>query len=192
MKNYYLSMLVLALFSLNQAFAQFCPPTGFATPSELFFIYDAGTSLCVDRPTTVTVEGSTFTQTSCSDELSVYDLTSGSPLSDPNNIAVDFGFSICEYSGGTLSTEQFEMIFKNMLKVYPNPITQGNDLNIKLGINTSVKVSVYSVTGKQMLTTDNTNLNSLTVDISSLENGIYIAQIITDLATITRKVIVMK
>ena len=186
-------MLVMALFGINQTFAQFCPPNGFAdNEDQLFFIYDTGTSLCGDRPTTVIVEGSTFTQSFCNDTLSIYLLSSGPSLTDTVNISVDFGFSICEYFGGTLSAEEFEMIFKAMLKVYPNPITQGNNLNIKLGVNTSVKVSIYSVTGKQMLTTATDNLSNLAVDISSLENGIYIAQIVTDLATITRKVIVMK
>lgn len=195
MKKHYLSMLVIALFSINLVQAQFCPPTGFADSSDnLFFIYDTGTSLCVERPNTVTVEGSTFTQIFCDDTLTIYNLTSGPSLADINNIAVDFGVpvGICEYSGGTLSADQIEMIFKAMLKVYPNPITEGNVLNINLGLNTSVKVNVYSVTGKQMLTTDTANLESMTIDISSLENGIYIAQIVTDLATITRKVIVMK
>lgn len=186
-------MLVLALFGFNQAFAQDCPPTGFAdNADQLFFIYDPGVSLCGDRPNTVTVEGSVFTQSFCNDTLTIYLLSSGTSLVDTINISADFGFSICEYSGGTLSAEEFEMIFKAMLKVYPNPITQGNELNIKLGVSASVKVSIYSVTGKQVLTASTNNLNNLTVDISSLENGIYIAKIATDLATITRKVIVMK
>jgi len=36
------------------------------------------------------------------------------------------------------------------------------------------------------------NLNNLTVAVSSIENGIYIAQIATDLAIITRKVFITK
>lgn len=191
MKNYYLTMLVLALFSFTQIQAQFCPPTGYATPSNLYFIYDAGTSDCGDRPTTVSIGTSVFTQTSCQDQLSVYALSSGSPLADTSSIAVDFGFSICEYSDGTLSAEEFEMIFKTMLKVYPNPVTRGNNLNIELGLNTSVKVEIYNVTGKRMLSTRKSDLNSVTMDVSNLENGIYIAQIVTDLATITRKVVIM-
>ena len=191
MKNYYLTMLVLALFSFTQIQAQFCPPTGYATASNLYFIYDAGTSDCVNRPTTVSVGSSVFTQTSCQDQLSVYALSSGSPLADPSNIDVDFGFSICEYSDGTLSAEEFEMIFKSMLRVYPNPVSHGENLNIELGINTSVKVEIYNVTGKKMLSTEKSNLNSVAVNVSNLENGIYIAQIITDLTTITRKVIIM-
>jgi len=193
MKKFYLSMLVLALFSFNQSFAQECPPTGFAdNADQLFFVYSPGTSNCVDRPNTVFVEGSTFTLSFCDDALSIYNLTSGPSLSDPNSISVDFGFSTCEYSGGTLSAEDFEMILKSMLTVYPNPIAQGNELNIKLGINTSVKINIFSVTGKRVLTTGADNLKNLTVDVSSLENGIYMLQIATDLATITRKVIVMK
>ncbi len=191
MKNYYFTMLVLALFSFTQIQAQFCPPTGFATDSNLYFIYDAGTSACVDRPTTVSIGASVYTQTSCGDELSVYGLTSGSALTDTSSFAADFGFSICEYTGGNLSAEEFEMIFKTLLKVYPNPVKSGDNLNIELGVNTSVKVEIYNVTGKRMLSTGKSDLSSVSVDVSNLENGIYIAQIITDMATITRKVIIM-
>jgi len=192
MKKFYLSMLVIALFSFNLAKAQSCPDTGFATATSLFFIYnDAG--MCANLPASVTVEGQVFNQNSCTSELAIYS-TMDVGLTDPNNFIVDFGapIGVCQYTGGTLSSEEFEMILNSTLNIYPNPITQGDDLNINLGIDTSIKVSVYSVTGKQMLATDSLNLNNVTVDISSLENGIYIAQIVTDLATITRKVIVMK
>ena len=57
------------------------------------------------------------------------------------------------------------MIFKAMLKVYPNPITQGDDLNIKFGVNTSVIVNIYSLTGKQMLTTGPDSLSNVTADV---------------------------
>jgi len=188
-------MLVLALFTFTQSFAQSCPPTGFAdNQDQLFFIYETGTSDCIDRPSEVTVEGSTFSVDFCNDVISIYILTSGPSLTDINNITVDFGAptGVCGYSGGTLSAEEIEMIFNSMLKVYPNPLTQGNDLNIKLGINTSVNVNIYSVTGKRVLTTSADNLSNLTLDASSLDNGIYIAQIATDLGTITKKVIITK
>ena len=193
MKNYYnVLLLCVTIFSFNQATAQTCPQTGFATESTLYFFYDAGTSLCVDRPGSVGVDTSVFNKTSCGDEYSIYNLASGPVLTDPSSFAADFGFGTCEYSGGTLSTDQFEMIFKAMLRVHPNPVTQGNNLNIELGVNTSVKVNIYNITGKQVLSTDTSNFSNAIVDISSLENGIYITQIVTDLATITRKVIVMK
>lgn len=192
MKNHYFAMLVLALFSFTQIQAQFCPPTGYIQDSDLYFIYDAGTSNCADRPTTVSVGSSVFTQYICEDQLSIYELTSGAPLAETTNVAVDFGFSICEYANnGTLSAEDFDMLFKSLVKVYPNPVTTDSNLNINLGINTSVKVELYNVTGKKMLSTATSNLNTVSVDVSHLENGIYIAQIITDLATITRKVIVL-
>ncbi|MBU2940685.1 T9SS type A sorting domain-containing protein [Lacinutrix sp. C3R15] len=192
MKKHYFTMLVLALFSITQIQAQFCPPTGYIENSELYFIYNAGTSNCQDRPTTVSVGASIFTQTVCEDQLSIYELTSGPALTETTNVAVDFGFSVCEYENNvTLSAEDFDILFKSLVKVYPNPVTKGNNLNIKLGINTSVKVELYNVTGKKMLSTVASNLNTVSVNISHLENGIYIAQIITDLATITRKVIVL-
>ena len=185
-------MLVLALFTFTQSFAQSCPPTGFAdNQDQLFFIYETGTSDCIDRPSEVTVEGSTFSVDFCNDVISIYILTSGPSLTDINNITVDFGAptGVCGYSGGTLSAEEIEMIFNSMLKVYPNPLTQGNDLNIKLGINTSVKINIFSVTGKRVLTTGADNLKNLTVDVSSLENGIYILQLSDGVKIVTQIIV---
>ena len=190
MKNYYLALLVFAFLGINQIQAQFCPPNAFATETKLIVVYDPGTLPCSQRPPTVTVESIVFTLISCSDEITVYNITPGSTLADPNNITVDFGDIICDYTGGSLSAAEFEKMFRSMLKVYPNPVSKGNSLNVELGINTNVKVKIYSVTGKEMLSTKAADLSKVSVDVSNLANGIYIAQIITDFGTINRKVII--
>ncbi len=148
-KNIYLFLLLATVFSFNQINAQFCPPNGTTADggTTLFFIYASGTSLCGGRPGIVTVAGSTFTLVSCSDTLSTYTLTSGSPVSPPNTFIADFGGSIgiCTYTDGTLPIGDFEFL-SSTLKVYPNPLMKDNLLTVKFTANVSAKIYMYDVT----------------------------------------------
>jgi len=197
MKNYYLLVLsVMAMFSINQSFAQFCPPTGFSDGSSLYFFYDAGSSLCGDRPSTVRIDSSTFTLTDCDDAYSIYDLTSGSALTDANHFIADFGFGTCEYSNGTMTNQSLLSIgdkdyLENSIKVFPNPVARNSDLFVLFGTNMDVEINVYSVTGKLVLTNSVSNLNRTKISTASLSNGVYMLQIKAENTSITRKVIVM-
>ena len=197
MKNYYFTLLLcLSLFGLTRAVAQSCPPTGFSDSTSLFFFYDTGTSDCIDRPTTVTVGASTFTLVDCGDAYSVYDLTSGSPIVPPNMFTADFGFGTCEYTNGvltneTLSIEQVESIF-NAIRIYPNPLMTGDNIHIKFGSRISVNVSLFDVTGKQVLSDVSEQLSMKPVNLANLPNGIYMLQIATKNVSITKKVVIMR
>ncbi|HLT52744.1 MAG TPA: T9SS type A sorting domain-containing protein [Flavobacteriaceae bacterium] len=199
MKKNYL-FLVMIVLANTLMFAQSCPPTGFSNGSSLFFFYNTGTSLCEDRPATVNVDASVFTLSDCGDAYSVYDLTSGAALSNPNMFTADFGYGTCEYTNGNLtnemllSVEEFNAMDSTSIKVYPNPVTAGsNNLFVDFGnANVSVKVSVYTVTGKQVLTTSVDNFSKATVNVSSLTNGMYLVKIDSGTKTVTRKFVVMK
>jgi len=197
MKNSYnLLLLCFCLFGLTRAVAQSCPPTGFSNTISLFFFYDPGTSDCMDRPTTVFAESSEFTLVDCGDTFSVYDLISGAPLVSPNFFTVDFGYGTCEFTNGvltdeTLSVSQVEAIFKS-IKVYPNPLINGDNIHIKMNSNVSVKISLYDVTGKLVLTDQTGNLTTKPINLSHLSNGIYLLRIGVDNLSVTKKVIIMK
>lgn len=197
MKNIYtLLVLIVALFYVNSSTAQVCPANGFTNSTSLFFFYDAGSLPCEERPDTVTVDGSVFTLDSCSPSLSIYDLTSGSPVSDINLFTVDFGTATCEYTSGdltdeTLSRETFETIL-NALVVFPNPVSGNENLNIVFGKNISANIQLYSVTGKLILSDAFTNLSRKELSLSNLVNGVYLLKISTNETTVTRKVIVTK
>lgn len=86
-----------------------------------------------------------------------------------------------------LSTDDFGFN-RNSFKIYPNPVSTGI-VNIVSAQNGSKTVAVFDILGKQML---RTQLNGTTLDVSQLNNGIYILKIEEDGKTISRKLIVQK
>lgn len=192
--NYFFMLLLVGLFNQSFVQAQFCPPTGFTNGSALYFFYDTGTSDCLDRPATVSVGASVFTLGDCGDIFSVYNLSSGAPLTTFSPFTADFGFGTCEYTDGnlsnqTLSVNQLNVVLKS-LKLFPNPITSGNTLHISLGATLSAKAKLYSVTGKLVKSLTLDNFKSSTIDVSGLGNGVYILQLETDQTSISKKIII--
>lgn len=198
MKKHYLTLLIVVGFFTNTPLrAQNCPPTGFTNGNSLFFFYTAGTSDCADRPMLVSVGTSEFTLGDCGDIFSVYNLSSGSPLTNFSPFTADFGFGTCEFTDGsltnqTLSVAQVNSVLK-MLTLHPNPVSNGvNTISLKGSLPLSGKVEVYSVTGKLVLTAMVNNFASVSIDISKLNNGVYLVKIEADNASVTKKLIVSK
>ncbi len=194
MKQFYL-FLLLAFFSLNEISAQICPPGGrtYNSGTKIIFNYTAGTEFCVNRPSTITVEGRTFTRVACIDTLSEYDLTSGLALSgaEINEFNVTSGFATsCSYNNdGTLPIDEFDFLDAT-LKVYPNPLNKSEDLKIEFAFNTSAKVNVFDVTGKLIIDDSIENARLKSINISNLVSGLYVMKINIDSSTITRKLVV--
>jgi hypothetical protein len=196
--NYFFTALLVAFFYLGNVNAQSCPPTGFSNTggNTLYFLYDSGTSLCVDRPTTVTVGASVFTRTACDDLASVYQLTSGSPISPTNTFTADFGYGTCEYTDGTLTDENLSLEdFKlklSQLKVFPNPVLNDDKLFISFENVISTNIKLFNVTGKLVLEDTINSSNSKAINISGLTNGVYLLQLTNGKASVTKKVVIMK
>ena len=75
-----------------------------------------------------------------------------------------------------LSAETFNL---DALRIFPNP-TSGN-LNLKFDKTfKEISIAVSDLSGKSVLTTSANNLNELTLDISTLNKGIYILNIVAD------------
>lgn len=86
--------------------------------------------------------------------------------------------------GPVLSIKNFNTI--DGLSLYPNPVS-GNVLNITSAANLDMNVAIFDVLGKQVI---NTKVNNNTVNVSSLNAGVYIVKITEDGKTATRKLIV--
>lgn len=86
-----------------------------------------------------------------------------------------------------LSTDDFGFN-RDSFKIYPNPVNNGI-VNIVSAQNSPKTVVVYDILGKQML---RTQLNGTTLDVSQLNNGIYILKIEEDGKTTSKKLIVQK
>ncbi len=76
---------------------------------------------------------------------------------------------------GTIGSNTQDGLF-----LYPNPAKDNLTAEFMNGINGKVKINVYDVIGKLMMTTENKFLegtNNLNVNISALPNGLYIFEI---------------
>jgi hypothetical protein len=69
--------------------------------------------------------------------------------------------------------------------MYPNP-TNGN--KIYFNVTQDVKVTIYKVLGK-LIQTENVNVNTNNIDISTLSKGMYILKINSENQFITKKLI---
>lgn len=195
-KYYFITVIIATFFCFTTLNAQSCPPTGFSDGDTLYFFYDAGTSLCGDRPATVSIDTNIFTLSDCGDIYSVYELTTGSAISPVNMFTADFGYGTCEYTDGVLtgeflSLEDFKLKLSK-LKVYPNPVLKDDILNIKFENEISTNIKLFNVTGKLVLENTIDNSSSKVINISSLSNGVYLLQITNGLTFVTKKVVIMK
>jgi hypothetical protein len=194
-KNYFL-ILLLSFFSTNLINAEACPQgaSTISSGTKIVFDYAPATSFCVNRPATIVVNGtSTYTLNtlSCSETVSVYDLTSG-PAITGQDFTISSGFdTACEYSGGTLPVDDHTFLSKN-LKVYPNPLNSGNTINLLFGLPITAKLSVYSITGKEVFSDVIDNEDRKDINVDRFSNGIYLLKISTEKASTTRKVVIIK
>ena len=194
-KNYFL-ILILTFLSFNLIYAEPCPQgaSSISSGSKIVFDYAPATSFCVNRPTTIVVNGtSTYTldTASCSETVSVYNLTSGPPVTG-QDFTITSGFdTACVYSGGTLPVEEYTYLSKN-LKVYPNPLNSGNTVNLSFGQPITAKVTLYSITGKEVFNDNIKSQDRKDINVSTLSNGIYMLKVSTDNTSVTRKVVILK
>ena len=87
------------------------------------------------------------------------------------------------YSG----IETIEANDKNIVKIYPNPVTDGMfNVVSSSAIN---EISVYSMSGSELVRTDKVG-NSVLVDASVLNNGVYVVKVKTENGIATSKLIV--
>jgi hypothetical protein len=98
-----------------------------------------------------------------------------------NNCAfISSSIGIGEY---VLSNEQFEIAG---LSVFPNPVTSGI-LAIETAANTTKSIAIFDVLGKQVL---GIVTNENTIDVSSLQAGVYVIKITEDGKTASQKLVV--
>jgi hypothetical protein len=85
----------------------------------------------------------------------------------------------------TLSIDEDNL---RQLKVYPNPAK--NLVNISLVQNTKVAIEIYDLLGKTVLITEINH--SKPIDVSALNNGIYLIRFTQNEKTVTKKLVISK
>jgi hypothetical protein len=196
MKKIYLLFLLIAVFGFNKISAQnpACPDASTVIPlttEEVYVIFNAPGPLCVNRPTTISIDGSTYAIGNCDEFTSQYILTSGAGVIDPNIYTIAYGTSNCEYTNNVLPIEDFKFL-NATLKVYPNPVMKNNRLNVKFATNITANIYIYDLTGKLAYSDEMNNANRKQINTSSLANGVYLLKMATENVSITRKVVIMK
>lgn len=187
----------MPLFAFTYVNAQVCPETLGNSSTKTLIHYKIADNSCGDYPLSISVEGSTYDQISCNGINMKYQLSSGSPLTIFDTFSADFGYGMtCDYISGvlrdeTLSIDQVSDGF-NDLKIFPNPLTEGNEIHVRFSQNVSVKLHVYDISGKIVLTKEIANAFSEKLNISGLNNGIYLLKIEGDNASTSRKIVIMK
>ena len=196
MKQIYLLFIFTAFISYQMNAQEPCPDGGTTSlgGTQIIFSYAPATSFCVNRPATIVVNTtSTYTLDlgSCSETVSVYNLTNG-PAIEGQDFTVTDGFdSICVYSSGTLPVDEYTFLNENV-KFYPNPLTSDQTIKLSFGLPIKGNVSIFSITGKQVFHDVVNNENKKEINVANLTNGIYMLKVSTESASTTRKVVIMK
>lgn len=205
MKKRIFLIVVLIILCFNKIIAQDCPTsiTGSSSIFALQFnIGPVATTDPDDYPSTIDVLDSTGTVTitytkgspfeNGIDNFVEYDSPSPEPWEgneiNIDNFTVDFGLGAgdCNYIGQVLPIDNYTANSNN-INLFPNPIRKNQALNIYISNKETALVFIYDITGKMVI---NRNENSLKIDISNLNTGMYFVKIIGDTQVATRKLVV--
>jgi hypothetical protein len=194
MKKIYLMLTLIAVFGINPAFAEPCPDSAIITNSGATLVVTYVDITCANMPDPVTVGTTTYNLSFCDDvnNLAVYSHSSGPFPSDSGTLTIDTGFdTVCNYTDSVLPISDFTLL-NSTLKLYPNPLINGDNLNIKLATNVSAKINLYDLTGKLAMSSEMNNARSKDLNTTGLTNGVYLLRLVSETAVITRKVVIMK
>ncbi|MDU8886114.1 T9SS type A sorting domain-containing protein [Yeosuana sp. MJ-SS3] len=197
-KNYYFCVLLVFLFT-NFIYAQATCPESFGNQGSqtvIHFKIQAGT--CNDYSQTILVTldsyNQVFTKTSCNGTNLKYTST-GSNLPNSTltfNVRFVSNGLDCQYVNGVLATlSDRDAELNQQINIYPNPVSS-SDFTVKIGKNITGSLNLYNLSGKLVSRNTINNLNSKDINVSNLTNGVYMLNIVTDEASVTRKVIIMK
>nr|HMN26314.1 T9SS type A sorting domain-containing protein [Ignavibacteriaceae bacterium] len=148
--------------------------------SSLTLVFDSTFSgiIKLTTGTDITVAANTKSYTAVNGIVTITDLPAATYTINKKDTANLF-YIKTEYSN--LSTNN---VAKENLVIYPNPVV--NKLNISVPNNTVEKVTVYNVSG-QLVKSVNGNVDS--VDLSHLNNGVYLVQVKTKNGVLDKKII---
>ncbi|NNK82604.1 MAG: T9SS type A sorting domain-containing protein [Flavobacteriaceae bacterium] len=103
-------------------------------------------------------------------------------IDNPYLATVIWGGNTAENRWATASITDSEL---NKIQIYPNPVTSNT---VSIFVNTELKIEVYDIIGKLLFNTK-VSPNNKDIDISNLNNGVYIFKLSNGSQTITKKLI---
>ena len=191
MKHKYSLTVLICLLGYAFINAQ-CPELSFVLstdPEEIVFVFDNAGPDCATRPQTIMVDNSVYTLGNCDNFSSRYMLDSGDGVIDINNYTVTYGTDTCEYNNATLHGLDKNLISKTM-RVFPNPLIEKDEINLKFMFNVSANIKVYSLTGKLVIKESMDNEMSKDINVAGLSNGVYLLKMTFDNHTLNKKFVI--
>jgi hypothetical protein len=91
--------------------------------------------------------------------------------------------SIAEVEAECLILGVSDLDLASVISVYPNPVSEQLSIHLSEGI-VFEKATIYSVLGQQVISTSEREIN-----MSSLSQGVYFANIVTDRGAMTYKLV---
>mgnify|MGYP000854724395 CR=1 FL=1 len=76
-------------------------------------------------------------------------------------------------------------------KIYPNPTNSIFNIGVKDN-NEKIKVEIYDMTGRRVISTKNVVSQTITLNVNNLQSGHYIVKIINDSGKVTSMKMVKK
>jgi hypothetical protein len=100
----------------------------------------------------------------------------------------DFSLVLNKYSNISLSSNDFK---ENSISFWPNPVNDILNITTKdFGFSNDASVSIYDITGREILrVSDYNNPNAMSIDVSSLSNGVYIVNLTDGQQTMNSRII---
>jgi hypothetical protein len=96
----------------------------------------------------------------------------------------------------TVGIEENEKSAFNSVKLYPNPAANWFLVGMDLVENSDIQVNVFDLTGKLMVSVNEEKMMSgpqlLKINLSDLQNGLYLVQIKAEKAVVTRRLMINK
>lgn len=89
-----------------------------------------------------------------------------------NTVTINQGFLAGAINTSTLTDSEFGM--NDNVKFYPNPVTE--NLHIDIEDLTGTSISIYDLTGKELLNKQLNSKNSL-INLGQLQSGMYVVQL---------------
>lgn len=197
MKNLYTLIFCL---SVTFIFGQIeCPTSirlnGQASPSDPNLIIPQGENGCnQDWPETIVVDGTlTYNFVDCQGNQLNYRIEDGQTPPTTFEVTINFGNDLlCAYDeNGDLVTLGLQEQEEDLLVSFsPNPVSSNELLNLYLKKPLDFNLIIYDILGNQVFHQDYKNTYTKSVNLSNLNNGIYLLVIKSNKYTSTRKLVI--
>lgn len=195
-------LIMLYFFGLVGYGQTVCPTSiktsGQSTPSEPIFTVPNGQNGCAESwEPVIYVNGLSYTYVGCNGGNLEYAIDPGQTPPSSFEMTIDFGNGlICEYDANgdyvdnTLSLNNIDLTTKDSVLVFPNPVSQGAIINIKMPLDANAKIEIYNVMGKLIREILNENSSDIVVDLRGITSGIYLVRIFSNELTVNKKIII--